>query len=56
MKISFKLIDVDSEKRVAVYLNGKWIEDIDINSQFSVREAHDYAIDKYLKKETIFSL
>lgn len=42
-KLTFKTITVDSEKRVAVYVNGVWKDDIDLYSGFSVLDAKQSA-------------
>lgn len=45
----FKVETVDGEKRVAVYKDGKFIEDVDVHSQFSVKDAKEFLKNKYME-------
>lgn len=48
MGIVIKKIVVDTEVRIEVYRDGKFLEDADVNSQFTEKQARDYFKEKYL--------
>jgi len=41
---------VDGERRVGVWVNSQFKEEVDINSQFSESQARDYLINKWQNK------
>jgi hypothetical protein len=47
-RLKTKTITVDGEKVVQAWVNGVWVEDVDINSQFSIKEAKEYLKEKYI--------
>ena len=47
--IKTKKVVVDDQVTIAVTVNGKWVEDVEINSQMSETQARDYINDKYKK-------
>ena len=44
----FKSYLVDGERRVSLYVNNDFKEEVDCNSQFKVKDAKQYLKDKYL--------
>lgn len=48
MAIVIKKVVVDTEVRIEVWKDGKFLEDADVNSQFSEKQARDYFKEKYL--------
>jgi len=48
-KITFKKIEVDGETRVAMFINEKFADEVDLHSGFSVRDAKESLRDGYNK-------